>query len=356
MSDICGVGLLQDMKPPNAKKLCLVSLSDLRKRVVAAVLNGSSQTDAARLLGVTRQTVNLWMAQYRREGEASLTYARRGRRKGSGRLNPSQRKQVARAILDAHPDQLKLPFHLWTREAVRMLIQRRFKVKLALSSVGRLLRQLNFTPQRPARRAREQNSLAVLHWMEERYPAVRAEAARRGATILWEDEMGLRSDDQLGRTWGLRGHTPVVEVTGNRFKCNMISALSNRGRLYFSVFKDSFNKDVFLEFLGRLLKQVKRPIILIVDGHAVHRSKAVETFVTQQQGRLQLVFLPTYSPELNPDEMLNQDVKTNTVRKQRPENQDQMVDQVRGYLRSRQKQPDLVKRYFHNKNVRYAAA
>ncbi|GMV83630.1 MAG: hypothetical protein AMXMBFR7_48140 [Planctomycetota bacterium] len=281
------------MKPTNAKRLCLASLSDLRKRVVAALLSGTTQTEAARVFGVTRQTVNLWMAQYRLAGAASLTYAHRGRPKGSGRLKPRQRQQVARAILDRHPDQLKLPFYLWTREAVRTLIQRRFHVTLALSSVGRLLRQLNFTPQKPARRAREQNPLAVWHWMEERYPAIRAEAARRGTAILWEDEMGLRSDDQLGRTYGLRGHTPVVEVAGNRFKCNLISALSNRGRLYFSVFKGAFTRDVFLEFLVRLLKQVKRPIFLIVDSHAVHRSKAVEAFVARQGGRLKLFFLPT---------------------------------------------------------------
>ncbi len=343
------------MKLPSARTLSVSSLADLRKRVVAAVLAGYTQTEAAQLFGVTRQTVCLWMAQYRRLGKASFTYAKRGRPKG-GRLNTQQRQHVFRAVLDRHPDQLKLPFYLWTRDAVRMLIQRRFGLKLSVWTVGRLLKDLNFTPQKPARRAREQNPLAVMHWMEEEYPAIRAEAARRGATILWGDEMGLRSDDQLGRTWGLRGHTPVVDVSGKRFQCNMISALSNRGRLYFSVFKDSFVQSVFLDFLSRLLKQVKRPIVLIVDGHPVHRSKAVATFVAKQQGRMKLLFLPTYSPELNPDELLNQDVKTNTVRKQRPENQAQMVKQARGYLRSRQKQPALIRRYFRHQSVRYAAA
>lgn len=343
------------MKPSDTRNLSVISLSDLRKRAVAAVLDGRSHTEVGQCLGVSRQTVGIWMAEYRRSGEASLTYGKRGRPKG-GRLSTGQRKQVFRAVLDRHPDQLKLPFYLWTREAVRMLIQRRFGHNLSVSTVGRLLKSMNFTPQKPARRAREQNPLAVMHWMDEEYPAIRAEAARRGATILWEDEMGLRSDDQQGRTYGLRGHTPVVEVSGNRFGCNMISALSNRGRLYFSVFKDSFTKDVFLEFLSRLLKQVKRPIVLIVDGHPVHRSKAVETFVAEQQDRMKLVFLPTYSPELNPDELLNQDVKSNTVRKQRPSSAGQMIGQVRSYLHSRQKQPALVRRYFKHNKVRYAAA
>ena len=343
------------MKIADARHLSPSELAELRKRAVAAVCGGQSRTAVAKLLNISRQTVGQWVSEYEESGEASFSYGKRGRPKG-GRLNAGQRKQVFRAILDRQPDQLKLPFYLWTRDAVRLLILRRFGQNLSVWTVGRLLKEMSFTPQKPARRAREQNPLAVMHWMEEQYPAIRAEAARRGATILWGDEMGLRSDDQLGRTWGLKGHTPVVEVSGNRFGCNMISALSNRGRLYFSVFKDSFTKDVFLEFLGRLLKQVKRPIILIVDGHPVHRSKAVATFVAEQQGRLTLVFLPTYSPELNPDELLNQDVKSNTVRKQRPSNTSQMISQVRSYLHSRQKQPTLVRRYFKHKKVRYAAA
>ena len=343
-----------DMEIKDARHLSPKELTALRERAVKAVLDGRSRVAVAELLGVSRQTIGQWASDYQRRGAESLVYGQRGRPVG-GRLKGKQAAAIAKLVVDRLPDQLKLPFVLWTRDAVSQLIEKRFNLRLSVSTVGRLLRSWNMTPQKPARRAWEQNPEAVKEWLSERYPKVKAEAKTAGALMLWGDEMGIRSDDQVGRTYGLRGQTPVVPVSGNRFGCNMISAISNLGQMYFKVFTERFTTKVFIDFLKRLVQQIDRPIFLIIDGHPVHRSNAVKNWVSQQGNKLRLIPLPGYSPELNPDEMVNQDVKSNAVRRNRPRNKTELLKNIRGYLRNRQRQPDLVKRYFQEKHVKYAS-
>ena len=167
--------------------------------------------------------------------------------------------------------------------------------------------------------------------------------------------MGLRSDHASGRTYSLQGETPVIPGTGQRFGCNMVSAITNKGRLAFMVFRNRFRDDIFIDFLKRMVRQSKRKIFLIVDRHPVHRSRAVKKWLAKNEKQIRLFYLPSYSPELNPDEMLNQDVKSNAVGRQRAHTQDQLISNVRGYLRSRQKKPHVVKSYFQEKHVQYAA-
>ena len=167
--------------------------------------------------------------------------------------------------------------------------------------------------------------------------------------------MGLRSDHAVGRSWGRRGQTPIIPGTGKRFSCNMISAITNRGRLNFMIFKGRFSADIFLDFLKRLIRQARRKVFLITDGHPVHRSFKVKKWSKQNEHRFRLFFLPAYSPELNPDEVLNQDVKSNAVGRRRAYNQHELMANVRSFLRSRQRQPKIVQRYFNEKHVRYAA-
>jgi len=168
--------------------------------------------------------------------------------------------------------------------------------------------------------------------------------------------MGVRSDHVAGRSYGRRGQTPVIPGTGQRFGCNMISAITNRGRLNFMVFRERFKDRVFLHFLKRLVRQVPRKVFLIVDGHPVHRAARVTRWVSAHAKKIELFRLPSYSPDLNPDEMLNQDVKSNAVGRRRAESPSELVSAVRGFLRGRQRQPDVVSRYFHKDSVRYAAA
>jgi transposase len=342
------------MKIKDARSLPAIAQEDLRRKAVRAVQEGKTQEEAARLFGVTRQAVGKWVKAHREGGSKQLTAGRKGRPQG-GSLEPRQAAQIIRAITDRHPDQLKLPFYLWTREAVGALIEQRFGISLSVWTVGRYLKEWGFTPQKPLRRAFEQDPVAVRRWIDEAYPLIRAEAKKAKAQIYWGDEMGMRSDHHRGTTYGLKGKTPVILGTGQRFRCNMISAITNRGKLYFAVYRKGFSAPVFLAFLKRLLKQVGRKLFLIVDGHPVHRSKEAKDWIATQRGKLRLYFLPGYSPELNPDEMLNQDVKSNAVGRKRPRNQDEMVRNVRSFLHRRQKQPELVKRYFRGKKVRYAA-
>jgi transposase len=326
----------------------------IRHLAVKAVLGGKKQGEVAKIFGVSRNTIVRWLKAYRSGGIPALQGKPKGRPKG-GALLPWQAAQIAKAVVDHHPEQLKLPFYLWTREAVSLLIQRRFGIKLSVWTVGRYLARWGFTPQKPMRRALEQNPEEVKHWLVVEYPEIRKQAKKEKAHIFWGDEMGMRSDHAVGRSYGLRGQTPIIGNTGKRFGCNMVSAVTNQGRLNFMVFKERFDTKVFLEFLRRLVRQNPRKVYLIVDRHPVHRSKRVKKWVEGNSQKIRLILLPGYSPELNPDELLNQDVKSNAVGKKRSHNQDELVSNVRGYLRKRQMQPRVVQRYFLEKHVRYAA-
>lgn len=343
------------MKHLDARSLPAAAQEDLRRKAVQAVREGKAQGEVARLFGVARPTVNRWWQEYLAGGTKALAARKRGRRAGK-RLPAAQAARVRRKITDRCPDQLRLPFALWTREAVQQLIAREFGVEVSVRTVGRYLRDWGFTPQKPARRALERDPFAVRHWLREEYPAIQSAAKAENAEIFWGDEMGLRSDHASGRSYAPAGRTPLIVVSGKRFGCNMISAITNRGKLYFMVFKKRFTAAVFLSFLQRLVRQIDRLLFLIVDGHPVHRAAPVRDWLARNVTRIRLFHLPAYSPDLNPDEYLNQDVKSNSVGRQRPRNVDEMVSNVRSYLRGTQKRPHIVAGYFHAEPVRYAAA
>ena len=345
------------MENVDARSLSPAAQEALRKRAVAAVVGGMKQCAVAKAFGVSAYIVSQWMKRYRAEGEAALTARPKGPAKGTRTLlTPKQAALMRQLIIDKCPDQLKLPFFLWSREAVQELILRKCGVAVAINTAGNYLRAWGFTVQKPVRRAYEQNAAAVHRWLAEEYPALVKRAKAAKAVIYWGDEMGLRSDDQVGRSYGLRGQTPVIPGTGQRFGCNMISAITNLGHLSFQVFEGSFNVKVFLGFLGRLLNQANRTVFLIVDGHPVHRAKLVQAWREEHKDEIEIIYLPGYSPELNPDEMLNQDVKASALRQRRPKNVRQLKADVRSYLYSTQKRPDVVRRYFEERHVQYAKA
>ena len=326
----------------------------IRFKAMAALKEGRSQTEVARIFGVTRQAIHGWIARQQAAGIGGLRARRRGRPPG-GRLSPKEERKICRLITDHCPDQLKLPFYLWTREAVAHLIAQRCGVRLSVWTAGRMLARWGFTPQKPTRRAFEQNAQAVGSWLKRKYPAIRALARREKALIFWADEMGLRSDHAAGRSFSPQGRTPVIPGTGQRFRCNMISAITNRGQLQFMVFKERFTTSVFLKFLRRLRRQNRRKIFLIIDSHPVHVAQATWRWFKGCRANLRVYFLPGYSPELNPDEYLNQDVKTNAVGRTRPLDRKEMIGNLRAYLRSTQANRSLVKRYFQAEHVRYAS-
>lgn len=342
-------------KRHDARTLKSSALHLLRRQVVQAVRGGMAQTDAARTFGASLRAVSKWMRLDREGGLRALTLKRRGRRPGEGRLNAKRAGRIRSLIIGKLPDQLKLPFYLWTRAAVARLIAREYGIEVSLVTVGRYLRALGLSPQKPVRRAYERNEAAIVRWLKQEYPALARQAKRDKAAIYWGDEMGLRSDHVTGTSYAPVGHTPVIRATGQRFGCNMISAITNTGALAFMVFQGKFKAPVFAEFMQRLLKQIDGRIYLIVDGHPVHRSGTAARFAARHSSRLQLIRMPGYCPELTPDELLNQDVKTNGLGTSRPTNRIELRATVRRHLYRRQKQPQMITNLFREKHVRYAA-
>ena len=339
----------------DARTLDTATLTHLRRSVVKAVRAGMTQTVAATTFGVSLRAVSKWMALDRAGGLRNLTLKRRGRRLGSGHLTEKKSAKIRQQIIDHMPDQLKLGFYLWTRAAVARLIEREVGVVLAVTTVGRYLKAWGMSAQKPVRRAYERNDAAIARWLRVEYPAIARQAKRERATIYWGDEMGLRSDHVTGTSFALVGQTPIVRATGQRFGCSMISAISNRGQLVFRVFHGTCDGPLFVDFMKRLLKQCRRKVYLIVDGHPVHRSRLAKAFVAANATRIRLIQLPGYCPELNPDELLNQDVKTNALGKSRPRDRPEMMSAVRSHLYRRQKQPHIIRNLFQEKHVRYAA-
>jgi transposase len=276
------------------------------------------------------------------------------------KLSGSQIARLYELMVGADPRQLSFEFALWTREMVRQVIRREFKVALSVVSVGRLLRTMGLSPQRPLYRAYQQNPQAVARWREEEFPAIRKAAKAEGATIYFADEAGIRSDYHAGTTWAPVGRTPVVRATGARFSINMISAVTAQGALRFTVHEGTVNAVVFIEFCKRLLHDADKsgagPVYLIVDGHPAHRAKATTKFVASTEGRLKLFFLPGYSPELNPDEWVWKNVKHDRIGKTGVTSQDDLHSKVSSALRRLQKLPALVRSFFKDPHLRYVTA
>jgi len=343
------------MRTRDARALPGALQEALRRKVVDAVEGGMTQKGAALQFGVSRVAVNGWVSRWRKGGAEALSAGRRGR-PPEILLSRRESERTVRLIVGKCPDQLRLPFALWTREAVQMLLETQFGIQVSIWTVGRYLRRWGLTPQKPLRRAFEQDPRAVKRWLKTEYPAIRARARREGAEIHWGDEMGLRSDDTVGRSYGLKGRTPVIPVTGRRFGCNMISTITNYGTLAFMVFQENLTASVVLKFLKRLVRHADREVFWIVDRHPAHRAAEVTRWLEDNADRIERFYLPAYSPELNPDELLNQDVKSNTVRRSRPRDEAELLETVRSYLRSTQRQPQIVRNYFRHELVCYAAS
>jgi transposase len=342
------------MRRRDARSLPPTAQEDIRRKAVRAVKAGRSQVEVAELFGVTRHSVGRWIANTRQHGLSALKARKRGR-PAEISLEPWQAAWVVKRIVDRTPDQLRLPFYLWTRHAVKELIELEFGIQLSVWTIGRYLRRWGFTPQKPIRKAFEQNPEDVRRWLKEEYPEVCRRARLEGAEIYWGDETGMRSDHAAGRSWGRRGQTPVIKSSGQRFSCSMISAITNRGRLNFMVFQKKFEAKVFVGFLRRLIRQSGRKVFFIADRHPVHRSSHVKRWLSENAKNVRMIFLPAYSPELNPDELLNQDVKTNGVGRRPARDAIDLMNTVRGYVRSIQRRPQHVSAYFNEHHVRYAS-
>jgi transposase len=339
------------MRDNDGRKLDHHTLEVLRMRAVAQVEAGAHPEDVALVLGLHRKTVYGWLAKYREGGRDALRA-----KPIAGRPPKLPGEQIARLyalIVGRDPRQMSFAFALWTREMVRAVIRRKFGVALSVVSVGRLLRTMGLSPQRPLHRAYEQNPEAVTRWKTEEYPAIRAQAAKEGATIYFADEAGIRSDYHSGTTWAPVGKTPVVHNTGARYSVNMISAVTAQGALRFTVHDGTVNAAVFIDFCKHLLHDTSGPVYLIVDGHPSHRAKATTRFVASTDGRLRLIFLPGYSPELNPDEWVWKNVKHDRIGKTGVTSKHDLKTKATGALHRLQKLPALIRAFFADPHLRY---
>jgi len=294
-----------------------------------------------------------WLARYRNGGWAALDARKRGGRKP--KLDAKAIGWVYKTVTLKNPLQLKFTFALWTAKMIGQAIYQRFGVRISKSSVCRLLDQLGLTPQRPVWRAYQQRPEEVQKWLREEYPRIRRLARQKKAQIFFGDEAGVRSDHHAGTTWAVKGKTPVVSTTGARFGLNLISAVSAQGEFRFMTVKGPVGANQFIEFIKRLLHNAPSMVFLIVDGHPAHKARSVKRFAESVKERFKLFYLPPYSPELNPDERVWNDLKNNALGRQSVGSPKQLHGAVISHLRFIQKTPDRVLSYFHSETTKYAA-
>lgn len=344
------------MELTDMRSLGAEARAERRKMVIKLRRGGATYDAIAQQLGLSRTGVFNICKRYAQSGAKALKDAPKGRRPGEGRrLSAQQEAEIQKLIADKMPDQLKMPYALWSRPAVVALIAERYGIVLPVRTMGHYLKRWGFTPQKPIRRAYEQSPKAVQEWLEVTYPRIAQEAKAAGAEILWGDETGLRSDDVRGRSFAPKGKTPVVRVNSRREGLSIISAVSNKGQMRWKIFEGALNADILIDFLRRLIKGASRKIFLILDNLRVHHARPVKAWLSEHADAIKVFYLPSYSPELNPDEMANADIKQAVTKRAPARTKAQLVKAAVSHLRSVQKQPARVQSYFQHDPVKYAA-
>jgi transposase len=338
----------------DGRKLDHKTLEALRILAVRRVVEGGEKpSEVMRSLGLCRTTIYPWLRRAKRGGVGALKM-----RVAPGpkpKLTDKQQAQVRKWIVGKDPRQYGFEFGLWTRRIVADLMEEKFGTSMTLVGVGKLLARLQITPQRPLRRAYERDPEAVELWKAKVYPKLRRRAKKHGANIYFLDEAGFTSEPNLGRTYGLKGRTPVVTTTGQRQKVNAISAVSAKGGFWSKVYTGNFNATRFVEFLREFRRGRRGKVFLVVDGHPGHRAKAVATYVTECRGDLELHFLLPYAPDLNPDEFVWQYAKTNGVANRPLKQNESLRERLESDLAAIKSRPDLVRSFFKAESVAYAS-
>ena len=341
----------------DGRKMTKEQLGAARRRAMQLVDEGWLQADAAKAVGVHVRTVRQWGQHRREHGLASLVRDERGRALGEGRtLTAAQEKELRKLITDKMPDQLKLPFALWTRRAVAELLEQRYGLKLPVRTMGEYLKRWGFTPQKPLRKAYEQQPKALQEWLKSSYPAIAAAAKAEGAEIFWGDQTGVNNQPSAPRSYAPRGQTPTVRQQAKRFGFSVMSAVTNRGSARWMVYAGALDSARLIEFLVRLVRLAGgRKVYLILDNLRVHHSKPVKQWLAAHREQIAVHHLPSYSPELNPDERLNRSLKSKLAQLPAPRDAAQLRQQAIGQLRSCHRQPALIQSFFQSPTTSYAA-
>ena len=338
------------------RKLSTDAQQQLRYQVIRLRKQGRKHNEISKITGVSRCTCSTWWALYKTGGKKALKIKKRGRRLGSCRtLSSEQEKILQKNMRDKCPDQLKLPFALWTRFAVQQLIKQLWAIDMPIRTVGDYLKRWGFTPQKPLRKAYKQNPEAVKAWLTRAYPGIQKRAKREDAEIHWGDETGLCNDSYHGRSYAPRGETPAIKLHPRCERVNLISSVTNQGKVRFMVYKNKMNSQTLIKFMQRLIKDSDKKIFLILDNLKVHHSYVVRDWVKEHEDEIEIFFLPSYSPELNPDEYLNCDLKAGVHSGVPARSKKQLKSKAISHLRKLQKLPGRVKKYFKHPKIAYAA-
>ena len=346
------------MDKEDARKQAMEKLYERRKQVVRLHKRGMGVMQIVAMTGLSYPTVRSCIDRFDAGGWAAIRPARRGRQRGAGRvLTPAQEQAIQRMIIDHRPEQLKMDFFLWSRAAVMQLIEHECGLKLGVRTVGKYLARWGFTPQKPIKKAYEQRPEAVKAWLDEHYPAIEAKAKAEGGEIHWGDETALVNTDVRGRSYAPAGETPVAYTVGStRQKLSMIATVTNRGKARWMIIDDAFNSDRLIEFLQALIKDTSKKVFLILDNLRVHHSKPVKAWLAHRAHQIEVFYLPSYSPELNPEERLNADLKQAMGKRVPVRTKAKLRDAANEHMAMLEKSPERVMSYFQDPRGKYAAA
>jgi transposase len=328
----------------------------LKKKAVMAVVNKElNQTKACKVFGFSEASMCKYMNEYKQHGEASFQYVKRGvKPRTHCKLTLEQEDFLRTTLLTQTPDEVGMDYTLWNSVVITEFVKKKFGVAYAERSMRDLMRRMGFSSQKPIKRAYERDPAKVRFWLETEYPRIKIKAMQEGARIYWADEMGIQSQDNRGKMYSLRGKKPVIKKPGSRFKCNVLSAITPQGHMNWTVYQDNFNGHKFIEFLGRVIRQANQKVFMIVDNHRAHHSKEVRAYVEKNKDKLSLFYLPPYCPEMNPQELVNQEVKAHANNFRAVRKLEDLTINVRYYLTKLQFNPFKVMGYFKKKEVLYA--
>lgn len=340
----------------DARKLSQSALHELRRQVIRLHKAGHKVMQIVALSGLSWPAVRKVIDRYEADGVSSLKPKDRGRSTGDGRsLSAEQEAHIRRLICEKRPEQLKMDFALWTRGAVMELIAHECGIALKIRAVGNYLKRWGFTPQKPIRRAYEQNPQAVKTWLEEAYPAIEAQAKAQGGEIHWGDETAVINTDVRGRSYSPKGETPVAYAPGSRSKLSMISTVTNQGKTRWMIIEENFGADRLIEFLEALIKDADRKIFLILDNLRAHHSKLVKAWLEPRKDQIEIFYLPSYSPELNPDERLNASLKHAISTTVPVKTKAKLKAAAENHMDRLAQSPDAVRAFFRDPRCKYAA-